>query len=77
MVNENSNNALVVMNSFDCDKDVIEDLMTEHRIVTEVFEIDRLRIEDRNDYFNCFNEIYKSKELPLIFLKNQFIGNLS
>lgn len=51
---DSANTALVVMNSFDCDKDSIEEAMVEKRILTEVFEIDRLRPEDRNDYLNCF-----------------------
>ena len=68
--------ALIVMNSFDCDKDEIEQLMTERKVIAEVFEIDRLRKEDRNDYLNCFHDIYKTKELPMIFIKDQFVGNL-
>jgi len=61
---------LVVINSFDYEKDDIEEDMTRRKIVTEVFEIDRLRSEDRNDYLNCFNEMYKTRQLPMIFLKD-------
>lgn len=67
--------ALVVINSFDYEKDDIEEDMTRRKIVTEVFEIDRLRSEDRNDYLNCFNEMYKTRQLPMIFLKDQYIGD--
>jgi len=55
---DNGRSALVIINSFDCDKDDIEEIMTKRRIVTEVFEIDRLRLEDRNDYLNCFQEMF-------------------
>ena len=74
---DNERSALVVINSFDCEKDDIEDEMTRRRIYTEVFEIDRLRSEDRNDYLNCFQELYDTRQLPLIFLGDKYIGNFS
>jgi hypothetical protein len=35
--------AMVFLNSFDPEKDDIEEIMTERKITTEVFEIDRVR----------------------------------
>ena len=37
--------ALVFVNSFDYEKDTIEDLMTKKKVITEVFEIDRMQRE--------------------------------
>lgn len=74
---DNKRSALVIINSFDCDKEEIEEQMTKRRIYTEVFEIDRLRVEDRNDYLNCFQEMYETRQLPLIFLGDKYIGNFS
>ena len=60
--------ALVFVNSFDFKKDEIEDYMEDNRIYAEVFEIDRMRTDDRAEYLNCFQEMYGTKQLPIIFL---------
>ena len=62
--------ALVFVNSFDFKKDEIEDYMEDNRIYAEVFEIDRMRTDDRAEYLNCFQEMYGTKQLPIIFLKD-------
>lgn len=72
-----SPSALVFVNSFDPEKDDIEEQMTERKLVAEVFEIDRVRAEDRAEYLNCFSALYGTKRLPLIFLKDQLVGGLS
>ena len=41
--NEPLPSALVVINSFDYEKEVIEDIMTEKKIYAEVFELDRIK----------------------------------
>ena len=41
--NEQFPSALVVINSFDYEKEMIEDIMTKKRIYAEVFEIDRIK----------------------------------
>ena len=46
--------ALVFVNSFDYEKEDIEDIMTANKIYAEVFEIDRVKIEERQEYLNCF-----------------------
>lgn len=62
--------ALVVVNSFDYEKEDIEEIMTQQRIYTDVFEIDRIKPEQRLEYLNCFNELTNTKELPMVFLKD-------
>ena len=47
--------SLVFLNSFDYEKDTIEELMTERKIYAEVFEIDRMRKDQRMEYINCFH----------------------
>ena len=69
--------ALVFINSFDYEKEGIEDIMVEQKIYAEVFEIDRIKQDQRLEYLNCFHKMFKTRELPMVFLKDQFIGNLS
>jgi len=45
--------ALVFVNSFDFQKEEIEDYMEENRVYAEVFEIDRMRPGERAEYLNC------------------------
>lgn len=67
--------ALVFVNSFDFEKEDIEDFMEQNKIYAEVFEIDRMRSEERLEYLNCLNVEYGTKQLPIIFLKDKFIGD--
>ncbi len=67
--------ALVFVNSFDYEKEDIEDYMTERKIYAEVFEIDRLRPDERMEYLNCLNAEYGTKQLPLILIKDKFVGD--
>ena len=67
--------ALVFVNSFDYEKDTIEDLMTKKKVITEVFEIDRMQREQRLEYLNCFQKIYSTRELPMVFISGHLIGN--
>ena len=67
--------SLVVINSFDFQLEEIRDEMESRQIYTEVFEIDRLSPEDRLEYLNCFNEMYSTRSLPIIFIKDNFVGN--
>ena len=55
---EAMNSALVFVNSFDFEKDDIEDVMTDRRIYTEVVEVDRMRSEERGEYLSCFKKLY-------------------
>ena len=73
--NDPLRSSLVFLNTFDYSKDTIEDFMEERRIYAEVFEIDRMRKEDRGEYLNCFNDMFGTKQLPVIFLKDTFVGN--
>jgi len=73
--NDPLRSSLVFLNTFDYSKDMIEDFMEERRIYAEVFEIDRMRKEDRGEYLNCFNDMFGTKQLPVIFLKDTFVGN--
>ena len=68
--------SLVVINSFDYQLEDIRDEMESKKIYAEVFEIDRLQAEHRLEYLNCFNEMVSTKELPMIFMKDKFVGNL-
>ena len=53
--------ALVFLNSFDFTKDDIEEYMETKRIYAEVFEIDKMRKEDRLEYVNCIGTMFGSK----------------
>jgi glutaredoxin len=81
MLDEHKNDplpsALVFVNSFDFEKDDIEDLMNEKKIYAEVFEIDRMLKDERVEYLNCFSSLYGSKQMPLIFIKDKYIGGLA
>ena len=68
---------LVIINSFDYELDEIKDDMIDRRIYAEVFEIDRLQSHERLEYLNCFQEMYQTKQMPMIFIKDQFIGDYS
>ena len=69
------NTSLVVANSFDFELDDIREDMIDRRIYAEVFEIDRLHVDHRTEYLNCFQAMFSSKKLPMIFLKDKFIGD--
>ena len=71
------NTGLVVINSFDFELEDIRDEMVDRKIYADVFEIDRLHKDERLEYLNCFHEIYETKKLPMIFLKDRFIGDYS
>ena len=66
--------SLVVINSFDGSKEDIEEVLEKHRVYSDVFEIDRLNAIDREEYLLCFNKMYSTRLLPLIFVKNRFVG---
>ena len=66
---------LVVINSFDYQLDDIREEMIDRKIYADVFEIDRLQKDSRQEYLNCFQEMFSTKELPMIFMKDKFIGN--
>jgi hypothetical protein len=53
--------SLVFVNSFDFQKEDIEDFMDENKIYAEVFEIDRMRPDERVEYLNCINDMYGSR----------------
>ena len=72
--NDEMRTALVFVNSFDFQKEEIEDYMEENRIYAEVFEIDRMRPGERVEYLNCLQEMYGSRQLPAIFVKDKFVG---
>ena len=38
-------------------------------------EIDRLNIDDREDYLMCFNKLFGTRQLPLVFQKEKLIGS--
>jgi len=80
MIDEHKNDpirsALVVLNSFDYEKEDIEEVMVENRTYADVFEIDRMRTEDRALYLNCFYKKFQTTDLPMIFVKEKFVGGL-
>ena len=53
--------SLVFVNSFDFEKEDIEEFMQVNKIYAEVFEIDRMRAGDRLEYLNCINKMFGSK----------------
>ena len=59
--NDKMRTALVFVNSFDFQKEEIEDYMDENKIYAEVFEIDRMRPGERVEYLNCINDVYGSR----------------
>ena len=59
---------MVFLNSFDPEKDEIEDEVSDKKIETEVFEIDRVRPQDRTEYLNCLHDLAGTKRLPIIFV---------
>ena len=50
--------SLVVINSFDHQKDSIEEILEERRYYAEMLEIDRLNKEEREEYLLCFEDLY-------------------
>lgn len=74
--NDKMRTALVFVNSFDFQKEDIEEFMEEKRIYAEVFEIDRMKAGERVEYLNCLQEMYGSRQLPAIFIKDEFVGTL-
>jgi len=71
----NMRSSLVVINSFDGQKEEIEELLENHRIYADAFELDRLGKADREEYLICFNKMYSTRLLPFIFIKDQLIGS--
>lgn len=69
--------ALVFVNSFDPEKDDIEEEVTSRKLLTEVFEIDRVRNQDRDDYLNCLKEMYGTMQLPMVFIGDHMVGGLA
>jgi len=55
--NDPSDTALVICNSFDNERFEIEDLFDEKKHYTETFEIDRIRLEEREEYLKCLNDV--------------------
>lgn len=53
--NDPNNTALVFCNSFDSEKMDIEDLLEQKKYYPEVFEIDRIPMEEREEYLKCLN----------------------
>ena len=51
--------------------------MQERRIPAEVFEIDRLKAQQRMEYLNCFKKMFNCDELPMIFMRDQFVGGFA
>lgn len=80
MIEEHKNDpmrtALVFVNSFDFAKEDIEEYMEQNKIYAEVFEIDRMRSDERMEYMNCINTLYGTRTLPAIFIKDKFVGTL-
>ena len=74
--NMQGDTAFVVVNSFDPENEEVEDIMNERRIRAEVFEIDRLKQQQRAEYLNCFKKLYSCEELPMVFMKDQFVGGV-
>ena len=72
---KNLRSALVVVNSFDNQKEEIEDVLENHRVYADVMEIDRLNKEDREEYLLCFNKMYKTRHLPMIFVGDKMVAN--
>ena len=59
--NDPQRTSLVFLNSFDFQKEDIEDFMEDNKIYAEVFEIDRMRQGDRMEYLNCLNSMFGTK----------------
>ena len=53
--NDRNATALVVINSFDFQKEIVEDAMDERKIIPEIFEVDRIKPNQRLEYMNCFS----------------------
>ena len=50
-------------------------LMNDIREVEQKNEIDRLNKEDREEYLLCFNKMYKTRHLPMIFVGDKMVAN--
>ena len=72
---EMQRSSLVVINSFDQLKDDIEEALEQKRVYTDLMEVDRLNRGDREDYLMCFNKLYGTRKLPLVFSDEKLIGS--
>ena len=64
----------MVINSFDSQYEDIQDSMNERRIQAEIMEIDRLNGDIREEYLLCFNHLYGTRSLPLIFMNDKLVA---
>ena len=71
------NTSLVVVNSFDAQKESIEEILEDHRVYAEMLEVDRLNKDEREEYLVCFDELYQSRKLPLIFIDDTLVASNS
>ena len=69
------NSSVVVINSFDQQRGDIQEMLEKNHIYTDVMEIDRLNTTEREEYLMCFNKMFKTRVLPLIFIKDQLIAS--
>ena len=49
--------ALVICNTTDEERDEIESYLESKNYAPEMFELDRIKDEQRNEYLNCINEV--------------------
>ena len=69
------NSSVVVINSFDQQRGDIEEIMDQNHIYTDVMEIDRLNTTEREEYLMCFNKMFNTRILPLVFVKDKLVAN--
>ena len=67
--------SLVIINSFDSQKDDIEEIMAAKHVYADVMEVDRLNSDHREEYLKCFSHMYGTRLLPLIFMNNKLISS--
>ena len=54
---EMSQTALVICNTDDSERDDIERYLEKRNFAPEMFELDRIRDEQKVEYLNCINEV--------------------
>jgi hypothetical protein len=58
----------VICNTEDEERDEIEGYLEKRNYAPEMFEVDRMREEQRLEYMHCINEMFNKPRLPLVFI---------
>ncbi len=61
----------MICNTYDEERAEIEMYLEGRNYAPEMFEVDRMRDEQRLEYMHCINEVFGTRELPLIFIRGK------